>query len=93
MAIGGGSIQLGDVATRTAVLIVSCRKCERHGKLNTAKLLHQHGPGMAMTELRRILAGDCRRLREANMRDMCDASFPDLPKLFRSCPSTGRAGM
>lgn len=83
-AIGDGSIWLGDVAAVLPVLVVSCRKCERRGKLSTAKLLRQHGPDFAMTDLRRILAGDCPRLLAALMRDPCDASFPDLPKWFGS---------
>jgi hypothetical protein len=35
-----------------------------------------------MTELRRLLAGDCERLKAAKYHDPCGCHFPELPRLF-----------
>jgi hypothetical protein len=40
--------QLGDVAGRLNVLDIGCGRCERHGRLNTARLLAEHGPDAKM---------------------------------------------
>jgi hypothetical protein len=35
-----------------------------------------------MTELRRLLAGDCERFKAAKSHDPCGCHFPELPRLF-----------
>jgi hypothetical protein len=35
-----------------------------------------------MTELLRVLAADCERLKAAKVHDPCGCHFPDLPLLF-----------
>jgi hypothetical protein len=38
------SITLGEVAQRTDMIEIRCRRCERHGRLNVARLLAEPGP-------------------------------------------------
>lgn len=35
-----------------------------------------------MTELRRVLAGGCERLKAAKAHDPCGCHFPELPRLW-----------
>ena len=53
-----GVIFLGQVAAHLPVLEVACNRCDRRGRLRTDRLLAEHGPGLPMPELRRILAAD-----------------------------------
>jgi hypothetical protein len=52
-------IVLGEIAERTDRLEVACRKCNRDGVFSPARLIGERGPQFPMTELRRVLAGDC----------------------------------
>jgi hypothetical protein len=36
---------------------------------------------MPMPKLRRVLAGDCERLKAAKAHDPCGCHFPELPRL------------
>ena len=62
-------ITLGEVASRTAAIELLCSRCERRGRLNTARLLTEHGPRAAMGEVVRAQIGDC-------------PHCPDLARLF-----------
>ncbi len=83
--MGRGYITLGQVAARAAALDVACSRCDRRGRLGTARLLERHGPGQSMTGLRAILAGDCPRLqaRGHGPDAQCGAHSPQLVALFR----------
>jgi len=81
---------LGDVAALTAMLNVTCRKCGRRVRLRTARLLREHGPDKAMSELIRALVGECPRLRSADIYDRRDAHCPDLSALFTRGDSEAR---
>jgi hypothetical protein len=78
-AMGSTVIFLGEVAERTNRLEVVCQKCDRHGVLNVARLVQEHGANFPMTEL---LAGDCERLKAAKFHDPCGCRFPELPRVF-----------
>lgn len=80
--VSGGVILLGQVAERTAHLDVSCRRCERTGRLSVARLVRDHGAGFPMPELRRVVASDCPRWDVASLSDLCGVQFPQLPALF-----------
>ena len=54
-----GSILLVDVANRTDTLDVGCNRCNRRGRLSTARLLGEHGPEMPMPDLLRLISADC----------------------------------
>jgi hypothetical protein len=73
---------LEEVAERTNRLEVVCRKCDRRGVLSLARLIQEHGARLPMTELRRLLAGDCERFKAAKAHDPCGCHFPELPRLF-----------
>jgi hypothetical protein len=75
-------IRLGKVADRTERLEVLCQKCGRRRVLNVARLVTEHGALFPMTELRRVLAGDCERFKAAKVHDPCGCHFPELPGLF-----------
>jgi len=57
---------------------VSCNRCDRRGKLRTARLLDEHGPDLSVPALRRILAADCPRMVEGKFHDICGVFFPGL---------------
>jgi hypothetical protein len=46
------------------------------------RLMAEHGAGMPMPELRRVLAGDCERMKAGKFYDPCGCHFPDLPGPF-----------
>jgi hypothetical protein len=78
---GRGSITLGAVAAKTAVLAVACTQCSRSGRSRISTLIEQRGAGCAIPELQRVLASDCPKRGSAH--GGCDVWFPELPALFR----------
>jgi hypothetical protein len=72
-----GSITLGDLAARIAMLEVACSRCERRGRLQVDLLVAQYGDA-ELPELRLILAGDCPRAAVISINDQCDIFFPQL---------------
>jgi hypothetical protein len=84
-----GVISLGEVAARTGTIEVACRKCDRHGRLRTRRLLTIHGPAMGMPALLRILADGCPRLDNSNIVDGCGVHCADLPRLFLAAAPAG----
>jgi len=60
---------------------VACNRCERRGRLNTARLLTQRGPDLPMPMLHKLVAADCPRMMANLMHDPCGAHFPDLSRL------------
>jgi hypothetical protein len=69
---GAGAWLLGEFPL--PLVRVKCDKCGRAGQYHTAKLLEQHGPDMAMPELRHIIAKCPRR---HTMNDPCQVVFVD----------------
>jgi hypothetical protein len=86
-----GSIMLGAVAARTAVLAVACTQCSRSGRYRVATLIEQHGAGCAIPDLRRVLVSDCPK--RGNAHGGCDVWFPELPALFRGDDGGNGEGM
>jgi hypothetical protein len=56
--VTGGAILLGDVAARTDMLHVACKRCNRAGKYELATLIEQHGRSFPIPLLLDELAGD-----------------------------------
>jgi len=77
-----GALRLGQVAARTDVLEVACRRCERRGRYSVAGLVARHGAGMDLLDLRRVLAGACPRWGATNIYELCGVHFPRLAELF-----------
>ena len=46
-----GSITLREIAGKLPMLEVACARCERHGRLNVAKLIERHGAGAKLPEV------------------------------------------
>jgi hypothetical protein len=80
-ALVAGVVLLGQVAARLQVLEVAYNRCDRHGRLRTDRLLAEHGPGLPMPELRRIIAADCPRMVAGHVHDVCGVHFPGLIRL------------
>jgi len=72
-----GSVTLGDLIDRIAMLEVACSRCERRGRLQVDRLLAQYGDA-ELPELRLTLAGDCPRAAVVSISDQCDIYFPGL---------------
>jgi hypothetical protein len=72
-----GSVTLGDLVDRIAMLEVACSRCKRHGRLQVDRLLAQYGD-MELPELGRVLAGDCPKDAAFSISDRCDVFFPKL---------------
>ena len=72
-----GSVTLGDLVGRFAILEIMCSRCERRGRLRVDRLIEQHGDA-ELPELGRILAGDCRKAAAVSISDRCDIFFPKL---------------
>ena len=77
-----GALTLAQVAQRTAVLEIACRRCERHGRYDVARLVARHGAGIDMPDLRRVLSANCPRWKTHSIYDLCGVHFPQLPDLF-----------
>ena len=72
-----GSVTLGDLVDRIAMLEVACSRCQRRGRLQVERLIAQHGD-MELPELGRTLAGDCPKAAGVSIGDHCDVFFPKL---------------
>lgn len=84
-----GSISLGQVAARVAMLDVACSRCERRGRLRLADWLGKLGPDFPMTELGAEVGADCVRRQETGPNNRCDVYYPKLTEIIygESAPS------
>jgi len=87
----GGVISLGEIAGRTALLQVACDRCDRRGRIRTARLLAEHGADLPVAELLRILAG-CPGAQGLQPHERCGAHFPQLPALLEATAGPRRRG-
>jgi len=77
-----GSITLGEVAERTAILAVACSRCERAGRYNLDMLISRHGTDFGIPDLLAGLSDDCPRRKSITAYDRCGVHCPELPALF-----------
>src|SRR3954468_20286709 len=85
-----GSVTLGDLVARIAMLEVVCSRCERRGRLQVDLLVAQYGDA-ELPELRLILAGDCPRaglgrLDQRSVRHLLSAA----PRVLTPAGRAGR---
>ena len=73
-----GYVTLGQIATGRSVMDIACNRCDRRGRLRIPRLLAEHGRDVPVPELRRILAGDCPKMIERKIHDVCGIHFPGL---------------
>ena len=76
-----GVVTLAELVGRLDRLEVRCRRCERHGRLRLARLVAEHGAGMALPDLAVPLAAGCPKAEAANLGERCFVYFPQLAEL------------
>ena len=72
-----GSVTLGDLVGRFAIIEIMCSRCERRGRLQVDRLLEQHGDA-ELPDLRLILPGDCLKAGAASTGERRSVSYPQL---------------
>jgi hypothetical protein len=82
--MASGFITLDQVATHTAVLAVTCSRCDRAGRYSLDTLIARHGPGFGIPELLRLLSDDCPKRQSLSAYDLCGVHCPDLPTFFHA---------
>ena len=75
---------LGDVAARSDTREIRCGRCDRHGRLNVARLLAEHGPDTPIAQVFWAHIGDCPKRDDVQIQNRCDPHSPDLVRLFRT---------
>jgi len=73
-----GFVTLGQIGARLPALDVSCNRCDRLGRLHTARLVLEHGADLPLPELRHVVAADCPRMAAGRLHDVCGVHFPGL---------------
>ena len=58
-------ILIGRVAARLSAVDAACNHCGRRGRLHTARLVAEHGAGIPVPTLLRIVADDLPRMQAA----------------------------
>jgi hypothetical protein len=81
-ALMSGSITLGEVAERTAVLAVACSRCDRAGRYKLDTLIARYGADFGIPDLLAVLSEDCPKRASVTIYDRCGVHCPDLPSLF-----------
>ena len=76
-------ITLGQVASRTEVLVVACTLCDRAGRHPVATLLRRYGAGFNIPDLLRVLSQGCPKSESVEGPNSCGIYCADLPDLFR----------
>jgi hypothetical protein len=77
----GPGVFFGQVAARLQTIDVACSRCDRRGRLNTVRLVAEHGADMPEPKLLRILAADCPKMQAAQWHDVCGIHMPQLSEL------------
>lgn len=81
---------LGQAADHGAIMLtVACRRCERRGRFNVARLLVEWGPHAALADIMADAAADCPRRGETRIMELCGAHMPELPALFGKAKGQG----
>ena len=74
--MGRGVVTLGEVTAKAGRVEIACRRCDRRGVLRTDRLIAEHGPGIPVPALLRLLAADCPRMQADKMHDVCGVHMP-----------------
>jgi hypothetical protein len=69
---------VGRLVGRLPVPEVSYNRSERRSRLNTARLIAEHGEQFPVPALRQIIAADCPRMIAGKTSDPCGVHFPGL---------------
>ena len=87
-----GALTFSDLAGRLDVLRVHCERCDLHGCYSVAELTADYGRDGRLVEWFGNLIRDCALKRQRGLVRACDATMPDLPRVWLT-PSdeSGRA--
>ena len=77
-----GAITLGDVAARTALLDVACRRCIRQGRYSMARLVREHGPDTPLWQAFTGINDNCLEKDNRAAGEACSIHWPQLSDLF-----------
>ena len=77
-----GVVTLSEVAAKVERVEIACRRCDRRGVLRTDRLVAEHGAGIPVPALLRLIAADCPRMRADKMHDACGVHIPVLSVLM-----------
>jgi hypothetical protein len=86
-------ITLGEVAQRTDMIDIRCGRCERHGRLNVARLLAQHGPETPDSRGDACADRGLPKRNDAEIQNRCDPYCLDLVRLFRTPEKQSAEGL
>jgi hypothetical protein len=75
-------ILLGQIAARLRMLELACNRCDRRGRLSTARLVAEYGADMPGPDLLRILSADCPSRDTDSVYDRCGVHMPELPSVL-----------
>ena len=81
-ALMAGSITLGEVAERVAVLAVACSRCERAGRYKLDTLIARHGAEFGIPDLLRLLSDDCPKRASVTVYGRCGFTVPSCRLSF-----------
>jgi hypothetical protein len=77
------AITVGQVAQRARMLDVRCSRCERAGRLSTARLLLEYGAEVPIWQTWVNLNADCPKRDAQGPGERCSLDAPALSVLFR----------
>lgn len=75
-----GVVLLNQVATRPTVIDVACNRCDRCGRLHSARLMLKHRCDMPVPRLLRIIATYCPRMQASRVHTVCGIHLPQLSR-------------
>jgi hypothetical protein len=78
---GPGVVFVGQIAARLPMIDVACNRCDRRGRLSTARPVAQYGADMPGPELLRLLSADCPRRIAGQWHDVCGIHMPQMAEL------------
>jgi hypothetical protein len=78
---------LADLRPDVSHMDVACSRCDRHGRLNVARLIAEHGAGATLRDAVSGINPDCPNREAHGVMQQCDVYFPGLGSLLR--PAAG----
>ncbi len=74
-----GLLLFADIEGKLEHLVVACRRCDRWGRYNVARLIAERGADATIASFTDELRATCPKSKSTSMYDRCLAHCPDLP--------------
>jgi hypothetical protein len=79
-----GAYTVGEIAALGAAagethIVISCNRCECHGRLSPGRLLAEYGAGLPGTLLLQEFSADCPKRVSTKVYDICGIHHPQMP--------------